>query len=125
MNIDIFLHAYIVAALWSTNDDDGNPLDDRFSPDDIEPATLAAMRADCEKFIAENADDLSAYAETQAHGEWAGEDLAGHDFWLTRNGHGCGFWDRGLGELGDRLSDAACAYGEVYLYVSDDGKVCA
>lgn len=23
--------------------------------------------------------------------DWA---RVGHDFWLTRNGHGCGFWDR-------------------------------
>lgn len=44
----------------------------------------------------------------------------GHDFWLTRNHHGAGFWDRGLGELGDRLTKAAHAYGETWLgeYVS-------
>ena len=24
----------------------------------------------------------------------------GHDLWLTRNGHGAGFWDRGLGAQG-------------------------
>jgi hypothetical protein len=39
----------------------------------------------------------------------------GHDFWLTRNGHGAGFWDRGLGELGERLSAAARVYGEDYV----------
>ena len=26
---------------------------------------------------------------------------ASHDFWLTRNGHSTGFWDRGTGALGD------------------------
>ena len=49
----------------------------------------------------------------------------GHDFWLTRNGHGAGFWDRGLGELGDRLTGLAKPYGTVDLYITDDGKVAA
>lgn len=35
----------------------------------------------------------------------------GGDFHLTRNRHGAGFWDRGYGEVGERLSDAARAYG--------------
>ena len=48
---------------------------------------------------------------------------AGHDFWLTRNRHGAGFWDRGLGERGQRLTDAAHVYGESYLSIGDDGKV--
>ena len=48
---------------------------------------------------------------------------AGHDFWLTRNGHGAGFWDRGLGERGDRLTNAAHVYGACDLYLGDDGFV--
>jgi hypothetical protein len=28
---------------------------------------------------------------------------AGIDFWLTRNRHGAGYWDRGLGITGDKL----------------------
>ena len=43
----------------------------------------------------------------------------GHDFWLTRNRHGAGFWDRGLGELGRQLTDAAHPYGEAYLENSE------
>jgi len=45
----------------------------------------------------------------------------GHDIWLTRNGHGTGFWDRGMGRLGDWLSERACALGECTLYQGDDG----
>ena len=26
--------------------------------------------------------------------EWDIDEQAGHDFYLTRNGHGAGFWDR-------------------------------
>ena len=50
-------------------------------------------------------------------GEPAGGQL-GHDLWLTRNGHGAGFWDRGLGELGERLSEAARSLGEAYAFVN-------
>ena len=44
----------------------------------------------------------------------------GHDFALTRNHHGAGFWDRGYGDVGDRLTDAAQAYGE-HSVLTDDG----
>lgn len=47
----------------------------------------------------------------------------GHDFWLTRNHHGSGFLDRGLGQVGDILTAAAKSFGEVNLYVDDDFKV--
>ena len=52
-----------------------------------------------------------------------GIDYAGHDFALTRNGHGAGFWDRGMGRIGDMLTDEAHAYGEHYIAISDDGTV--
>jgi hypothetical protein len=48
--------------------------------------------------------------------------MAGHDYWLTRNGHGTGFWDRGLGEVGDKLT-AICKYQERHLFVNDSGKL--
>lgn len=30
---------------------------------------------------------------------------AGHDFWLSRNGHGSGFWDRDSSYYGDHIRD--------------------
>ena len=30
---------------------------------------------------------------------------AGHDFWLSRNGHGSGFWDRDYSYYGDHVRD--------------------
>ncbi|MCP4963363.1 MAG: hypothetical protein GY925_29360, partial [Actinomycetia bacterium] len=35
----------------------------------------------------------------------------GGDFYLTRNGHGAGFWDRRYGNVGTHLSKAAKIYG--------------
>ena len=54
---------------------------------------------------------------------WQG---VGMDLWLTRNGHGAGFWDRKLGSyngynIGDCLSEACKMLGESYLYEGDDG----
>jgi hypothetical protein len=38
---------------------------------------------------------------------------AGHDFWLTRNGHGAGFWDGDWPTYGDLLTKVAHGFGEV------------
>lgn len=48
---------------------------------------------------------------------------AGRDLWFTRQGHGVGFWDRGLGMVGDDLSDAARSFGEVHVFINDDGLI--
>lgn len=51
------------------------------------------------------------------------ETMMKHDFWLTRNGHGAGFWDRtelDADELGDRLTVLAKEFGAVDLYQGDD-----
>jgi hypothetical protein len=119
MNIDTILHHYMVCALWSSNDESdesgGDPMDANYGLEDIAPESVAKMREDVTDFVKANEIDLMASGQS--------EEQIGHDFWLTRNGHGAGFWDRGLGELGDRLSQACKPYGEVNLYVGDDGKV--
>lgn len=125
MNIDQFFSAYVTCALWSSTDDDGNPLDDIHDEDDISADTLASMREDCENFIASNAELLAEYDTRMSCEQWTGATRAGHDFWLTRNGHGAGFWDRGLGDLGCELSSTAEVYGSVDLYVGDDGVIYA
>jgi hypothetical protein len=51
------------------------------------------------------------------------DEQIGHDIWLTRNHHGAGFWDRGLGDLGDKLTEIAHSLGGSDAYVGDDGKV--
>ena len=47
----------------------------------------------------------------------------GHDFWLTRNHHGAGFWDRGNGAAGDELSKLCHPYGESYLHIDENGSI--
>lgn len=47
----------------------------------------------------------------------------GHDFWLTRNRYGAGFWDRGWGVVGEKLTKIAESFRERSAYVGDDNKV--
>lgn len=113
MDIDEMFEGYVTCALWSSTDDNDVPLDRGYGPDDIDADTLDAMRDDCKSFAESNVDDLAGMDAGQA----------GHDFWLTRNHHGAGFWDRGLGDRGDRLTEASRPFGESDLYVGDDGTV--
>ena len=117
MNTETIFNAYVSCALWSSTDDCGNPLDDTFSDSDIAPETFQQMRGGVSGFIGANSENLAASG--------LGDSQIGHDFWLARNRHGAGFWDRGLGAIGDALSDAAHAYGSVDLYAGDDGRVYA
>ncbi len=116
---EAFFRAYLECALWASTDnaDDtgGEPLDANYGPDDVAPETLASMRTDCDAFVEANADALAASGLS--------EERQGHDFWLTRNRHGAGYWDEGIGAVGERLTREAHVYGSVDLYVGDDGRI--
>lgn len=47
---------------------------------------------------------------------------AGHNFYLSRNGHGAGFFDLGLGWAGTVLQDAAKVYGETCINIEFEGR---
>jgi hypothetical protein len=121
--MDKFTTAYVDCALWSSNDEStesgGYPLDDNYKITDIHPDTLARMIADCKTFQAE----CSWFPGGRNNVFPDGDDYAGHDFWLTRNRHGAGFWDRGYGQLGDDLTVLCDTYGSFELYVGDDGLI--
>lgn len=111
-----FFDAYVDCALWSS--DPGNENGEMvgsfesqgYDVSDVDEATLAKWREDCEAFW----DNNPACA--------IDPECAGHDFWLTRNRHGAGFWD-GDWEEGRSLTDAAHVYGSVDLYLGDDDKI--
>lgn len=85
---------------------------------------MARIAADCDNFQRACVDLLDA-ACTLGDSPDVTYDMtrAGNDFWYDRNGHGVGFWDRDLGDVGDKLSDAAKVYGSIDLYRGDDGKL--
>ena len=109
-----FVTGYLEAALWASSDEKG-PLDDQYKQSDFSKDAIEKAISDCGQFMKKNRKDLEATGVD----DWEN----GKDFWLTRNGHGSGFWDRGNGEVGDRLTEAAHGFGETYVYAGDDGKL--
>lgn len=110
-----FVVAYFEAALWSSTDDQGEPLDSGRAISDIAPTERRKAMRDCLNFIDANHRALSRAGSAEQNG---------HDYWLTRNGHGAGFWDRGYHkDIGKALTDAAHADGSCDLYVGDDGLI--
>ena len=115
MHKETILKHYIICALWSYIDDDGEPLDSVYTMDDISAQTLKQMDIEVSDFIKDNESLLIESGQS--------DQQIGHDFWLTRNGHGAGFWDRGLGAIGDALTKASKSFGGSDLYVGDDGLI--
>lgn len=117
-----FLDAYLEAALWSTTDDNDEPLDSNYSDDDISEELLARSIKDVRKFLSDNWSTIAAAkVDTRKYSRW---ELAGHDFWLTRNGHGAGFWDGDWSEpAAKQLTEASKRFGEVWIEVGDDEEL--
>lgn len=101
--------------LEAESDEEESNLPDYFdwSYSDFDIKSLKEIIADCEGFMYECEE-----ADIDLEKDW-GLEQAGHDFWLTRNGHGAGFWDRGKGALGDKLSEMAEVYGSVSAVIAD------
>ena len=104
---DFYWH-YLTCALWA----DG-PEDDLWTVDEVSPELKKQMLEDCSEFIRLTYPRAAGVVDCEA--------LA-HDFWLTRQGHGAGFFDRGYTqELEDFLCETASLFGECYIYRGDDG----
>lgn len=116
--ISEFVRGYLASALWSSSGTlpDGTEveaLDDHYGVDDFAPSAVDQAVLDCGVFQQKNAHLLDGTPRS--------DDDHGYDFWLTRNRHGAGFWDRGLGEVGDLLTDAAQEFKQVDIYVGENG----
>lgn len=119
-----FVNAYTEAALWTSGDDEGKPLDfgeyiwDNATLEKLETYALQAFNAERElvdAFIEQTGTD---YAQ------------AGHSFWLSTNGHGSGFFDftdspaaMALDGKCDKYGHYGASYKGFGLYVGDDGLV--
>ncbi len=128
IDIDAAVTAYVGALLWSEScrgdaphsDCGGDDCDTSlqylgYDADDMHADATESIRADVADFVAGNADDIAAL-------NLSAEDI-GHNFLLSRCGHGAGFFDRGWGEAGDRLQDAAEVYGETHAWADGEGCV--
>lgn len=116
-----FIRAYLECALWSSSDESdesgGNPLDQNYDLSDFDESAINDAITDCQDFMR-----LYSGAFNGAY------DQAGYDLWLTRNGHGTGFWDRPevYGESHAKQLTKACGFRKKFsglnAYVHD-GKI--
>ena len=106
---DSFTVDYLEAIEWT--------LDEEYADKAIgfSKEAIAKAKEDCEAFQEANEDDLTAYETETGY-------TGGVDLWLTRNHHGAGFWDRGLEDLGQRLTDAA-QLGSQDAYLGNDNLI--
>ena len=112
-----YVRTYIETALWSSHDESddrgGEPLDANYGVVDVADESVLKCIADCDAFI-ERAGSMLAER---------GIERGMHDFWLTRNGHGAGFWDGDWPENGDALTALAESFGPLDPVVGDDGMI--
>jgi len=119
-SVNTFVKSYIATALWSSTDDNDEPLD--IGDYDLAEETKATMHDQCIKFLEIANDEIIKYRENFQSAKIM-YSYAGHDFWLTRNGHGAGFWDSPeLWDDGEKLTEL-CEYQTVDLYVGDDNLI--
>lgn len=124
-----FYRSYVTTALWSSVDDSEDGITDQHDIDDVSPETLKTMMADCIAFYSANSDHIHCEGAPLAN-DFEGPipkreaAMAGHDFWLTRCGHGAGFWDGDWPEPhATTLDDAAKQFGNIDLSLGDDGQI--
>lgn len=116
--LDEMTAAYLECAKWA-EEPDGEPDRERWKQATFTKAAQKRARMDCVKFLG------IAFARSSRDAFAAGEYDAsqmGHDFWLTRNRHGAGFWDRTdevyPKHVRDLLTECAHEMGECYIHES-------
>ena len=115
INIDNVLRGFLTCLLWSECDDDQEPFDKNYEVSDISEEFVEEARKECQDFV-EAAKEYIVESGME-------DDSVGHDFCLTRNRHGAGFWDRGLGQIGENLTKKCRDFSEFNIYLGDDGKI--
>ena len=113
-DLEQFTAAAIEALYFTDTGEDDQPGKDA----ELDADTRLDFEADCRSFWRR----FGCYVEPAK----MTPEQAGHDFWLTRNGHGAGFWDDDWPEpYADMLDKGAKCYGEFETYLSDAGEIAA
>jgi hypothetical protein len=116
LDVDAINRAYFACALWAEEPDD-----ELWVIELIAPETAQRMRADVDTFIAAAG---AGWLDLALDAAGKDESDIGHDLWLTRRGHGAGFWDGDWPEpFATHLTDTAKALGNCELYGGEDGRL--
>lgn len=117
----LHLRQYLTTALWTDMDEEGRPLDQNHNIEEFAPEAIQKAQRDLAKFF--RLANMERLLEDLPEG---GEEQVAHDFWLTRNHHGAGFWDRAelYGEHeAKRLTEISGYFGETDVVIGDDGRL--
>lgn len=130
------LEQLIETLFWSETDNadetGGEPLDANYDITDVDEASLAGLHKHFQSFVKEAEKELTerfgdkwSSIDDFYTGSASGGFYTEHDFILTANRHGCGFWEKGDWQdgVGDILTRLAQKYGEINTVVGDNGKV--
>ena len=114
---------YLATLLWSEADEDGNPLDQTVDLSDLPEAIWDEAATDLQEF----ADYCLEAIGHDPFEVFEAGDVA-HNFCLSRNGHGAGFFDGswliGERELNQELQVCAKTFGTYGLAAfEEDGKL--
>ena len=109
----LVVSGYVSAAEWTATSWDG----EESVIESVDSGSADSMRSDVLDFL-DLLEREGLTAETFAR---MSPSQVGHDFFLTRNHHGAGFWDRGIGTLGETLTGLADSFGNSELIVDSDG----
>jgi hypothetical protein len=115
-NIENIIRQYLLTALWTADDEsDRNSFQDK-SVYDFSNEAKKQAKEEIEWFI-----DITGDAIIRSN---ISDGSIGHYLWLTRNGHGSGFWDNNYRkEDEDELCYLSEILGECLIYTGDDGKI--
>ncbi len=103
---EIILRSYIETALWTEMLDD-------YAIDSIDQDSLKEVEKDIETFIEKAGYLLDGLDPSQV----------GHDFLLTRNSHGAGFWDGDYEkEVGEKLTEISKSFKLVVVFELGENK---
>jgi hypothetical protein len=112
-DLDAIVKGYLDCQLWAGIDTDreDTKLDANYCRHDINPDYVDRVRKELLEVVTAHPLAVRMYLNARERTGYDRNELFGHDFYLTRERHGAGFWDRGLGEVGDYLTKIAHSYG--------------
>ena len=107
-NLPPFERAFFTAAFWTADNDAPGGMDYRDTGNASDhwerlcPVAKKEMMYRLHDWQIENTELLAQAGDDEQNG---------HDLWLTHGRHGAGFWDRGYGEIGEKLTEASHRFG--------------
>lgn len=120
-DLNEFERGYIEAMFFTNGDTGSNDetLLNRLGTDRLTRDAIADVVKSCEAFLGYIMPDGCFVRQWLDRCDDYSDEQAGRDLWLSRQGHGAGFFDRTeLGDAADALQDAAREAGEAEVYVS-------